>query len=162
MADNIDTNSVNYWAKMEIVNLPFAMQDMVRFCFGDFINRGEYRLVFDWKFRPNTVVKFCRAEDCQSNWNEYSVWQAVKNTKNAKWFAPVVDISPCGRFLLMEKAVAVEHGDKLPKMLPNFFTDIKPSNFGFINGILVCTDYQFITRAIDLAFVTNKRIADWD
>lgn len=151
----------NYWAKMEIISLPFAMQDMIRFCLGDFISKGSYRTVFDWKMRPNTIVKFCHANDCQANWNEYSVWEAMKDTVHAKWFCPVIDISPCGRFLLMEKARAITKDDKLPSKLPNFFTDIHTGNFGYIGDKLVCTDYQFITRALDLAFVTNMRKAEW-
>ena len=153
---------MNYWAKMEICHLPFAMQDMVRFCLGDFINSGQSRIVFEWKFRPNTVIKFCKADDCQSNWTEYAIWESVKDTKNAKWFCPVIDISPCGRFLLMEKARAITNEDKLPKKLPNFFTDIHTGNFGYIDDRLVCIDYQFITRGIDFAFCTQNTKVNWN
>jgi len=155
------SNDSNYWAKMQIIGLPFAMQDMVRFCLGDYIAGGSSRMVFDWKFRPNTVIKFCKADDCQSNWTEYAVWESVKDTKYAKWFSPVIDISPCGRFLLMEKAKEIKIEDKLPKKLPNFFTDIHTGNFGWIDNRLVCIDYQFISRALDLSFNTNMRDADW-
>ena len=155
------SNELNYWAKMEICHLPFAMQDLARFCLGDYIAAGMSRMVFDWKFTPNTVVKFCKAEDCQSNWNEYSVWQTVKDTKNAKWFCPVIDISPCGRFLLMEKARTITTEDKLPKKLPNFFTDIYTGNFGYIEDRFVCIDYQFISRSIDLSFCTQKQSVNW-
>lgn len=156
------SNEMNYWAKMEICHFPFIMQDLVRFCLGDFINRGQSRIVFEWSFRPNTVVKFCSADDCQSNWTEYAIWESVKDTKNAKWFCPVIDISPCGRFLLMEKARAITNEDKLPKKLPNFFTDIHTGNFGYIDDRLVCIDYQFITRGIDLAFCTQNQVVKWD
>ncbi len=155
-------NELNYWAKMEICHLPFAMQDLVRFCLGDFINSGNSRIVFEWDMRPNTVVKFCKSDDCEPNWNEYAVWQAVKDTKNAKYFCPVIDISPCGRFLLMEKARAITNEDKLPKKLPNFFTDIHTGNFGYIEDRFVCIDYQFIGRSIDISFSTQKRAVKWD
>lgn len=156
-----ETNETNYWAKMQVIGLPFAMQDLVRFCLGDFIGKGGSRTVFDWKLKPNTVVKFCHDDDCQPNWTEYSIWQSIKDTKNAKWFCPVIDISPCGRFLLMEKAREITVDDKLPKKLPNFFTDIHTGNFGYLGDKLVCTDYQFISRALDLSFNTNMRDADW-
>jgi len=150
------------WAKNEVLSYPFGLQDLARFCLGDYIGGGEYRLVFDFDLIPNTVIKFCSANDCQANWVEYSIWQSVKNTKNAKWFCPVIDISPCGRFLLMEKARKIKDDEKLPKKVPNYFSDIKRSNFGFIGDRIVCTDYQFIGRAMDLAFCTNNRDANWD
>lgn len=159
--DEMQNNDTNYWAKMQVIQLPFAMQDLLRFCLGDFIGKGQYRTVFDWKMRDNTIVKFCHEGDCQANWNEYSVWQEMKDTAHAKWFCPAIDISPCGRFLLMEKARAITKEDKLPRKLPNFFTDIHTGNFGYLGNRLVCTDYQFIGRALDLAFTTNMREANW-
>jgi len=156
-----DVTNTNYWAKMQVIDLPFAMQDLVRFCFGDFIGKGSFRTVFNWDLRSGTVVKFCHANDCQSNWTEYAIWQSIKDTKNAKWFCPVIDISPCGRFLLMKKARSLKQTDKLPTKLPNFFTDIHTGNFGWIGKQLVCTDYQFIERPLDLSFNTNMRKAEW-
>ena len=159
--DISETNATNYWAKTKVMSTPFAMQDMLRFCLGDFIASGKYRMVFDWSLKPNTVVKFCDSEDCQPNWTEYAIWDAVKGTKYEKWFCPVVGISPCGRFLLMKKAKPIKESDKLPKKIPNFFTDIHTGNFGWIGKNLVCTDYQFIHRALDLSFNTKMRNADW-
>lgn len=161
MKDVVDVNSANYWAKMQVINTPFALQDLLRFCLGDFIKRGEYRTVFDWDLKQNTVVKYCHHDDAEPNWVEYSIWKSVKGTKNEKWFCPVIDISPCGRFLLMKKAKPIKSTDKLPKKLPNFFTDIHTGNFGWIGKQLVCTDYQFISRALDLSFNTNMRKAEW-
>ena len=141
-----------YWGKMNIINDQFSMHDLLRFCLGDFLMSGEYRTVFDWNLKPNTVVKYCHTEDCQSNWTEYSIWESVKGTKNEKWFCPIIGISPCGRFLLMKKTKAIKLTDKLPKKLPNFFSDIHIGNFGWIGKQLVCIDYQFIERALDLSF----------
>ena len=156
------TNELNYWAKMQVVGLPFAMQDLTRFCLGDYISSGMSRIVFDWRFRPNTVVKFCKGDDCESNWAEYSIWNHVKETPYAKWFCPVIDISPCGRFLLMEKCVPVEFNQKLPKKIPNVFTDIHRGNFGWLNGKFVCLDYQFIGRALDIALCSSMQDVVWD
>ena len=156
-----EVNASSYWGKMNVINSSFDMQDLVRFCLGDFIASGKYRTVFDWDLKPNTIVKYCHSENCQPNWTEYAIWQAVKDTKNSKWFCPVIDISPCGRFLLMKKAKALKSTDRLPKKLPNFFSDIHTGNFGWIGKQLVCFDYQFIERGIDLAFNTNMRDADW-
>jgi len=154
-------SSANYWAKMNVVSSPFDMQDLLRFCLGDFIKSGEYRTVFDWSFKKNTVVKYCHSKDNQANWIEYAIWESVKGTKYEKWFCPVLDISPCGSFLLMKKVRPIKPTDKLPKMLPNFFSDIHTGNFGWIGKQLVCIDYQFLTRALDLSFNTNMQKADW-
>lgn len=32
-----DNNNANYWAKMEVISHGFDMQDLLRFCLGDFI-----------------------------------------------------------------------------------------------------------------------------
>lgn len=161
MSDKLVSNMDNYWAKMQVIEFPFAMQDLVRFCLGNFIAKGSSRTVFVWDMRPNTVVKYCHADDCEANWVEYAIWQAVKDTKSARWFCPVIDISPCGRFLLMEKARPIVKTDKLPKKLPNVFTDIHTGNFGWLGSQLVCTDYQFIGRPLDIALCTNMREANW-
>lgn len=161
VADTSAANNLNYLAKMNVINNPFATQDLLRFCLGDFIGSGDYRMVFEWSFKPNTVVKYCDAEDCQANWTEYSIWESVKGTKNEKWFCPVLGISPCGRFLLMKKAKPIKATDKFPKKIPNFFTDTHTGNFGWIGKRLVCTDYQFIHRALDISFNTKMRNAEW-
>lgn len=75
------SNETNYWAKMQVIVLPFAMQDLVRFCLGDFIGKGGSRTVFDWKLKPNTVVKFCHDDDCQPNWTEYSILSLNESNK---------------------------------------------------------------------------------
>ena len=155
------TNFDRYWGCMNIINNPFDMQDLLRMCVGDFIAAGEYRSVFDWSLKKGVVVKYCHKDDCSPNWTEYSIWNAVKGTKYEKWFCPVLEISPCGSFLLMKKARSIKETDKLPKKLPNFFTDIHTGNFGWIGSQLVCTDYQFISRALDLSFNTNMRDVDW-
>lgn len=159
--DQRETNAADYWAKMNVINSSFDMQDLVRMCLGDFIKSGEYRTVFNWDLKPSTVVKYCHKEDCSPNWIEFSIYSSVIGTKYQKWFCPVLQISPCGRFLLMKKARPIKSTDKLPKKLPNFFTDIHTGNFGWIGKQLVCIDYQFISRALDLSFNTNMRDVDW-
>ena len=125
-------------------------QDLIRFCLGDAIASGEYRCVYNWSFRKDVVCKITWNQE--ANWAEFNTWSAVKDTHYAKWFAPVIEISACGHFMLMKKARPVNlKKDKLPRRIPNMFTDVKLENFGFIGDQFVCVDYQFLDRSLDLA-----------
>ena len=158
----IDRTSLDsYWGKMNTINNPFDMHDLLRMCIGDFISAGEYRTVFDWNLKKGVVVKYCHKQDQSPNFIEYAIWQSVKGTKYEKWFCPVLGISPCGNFLLMKKVRPLKETDKLPKKMPNFFSDIHTGNFGWIGNQLVCIDYQFISRAMDLSFNAGLRDVDW-
>jgi len=143
-------------AKKQIFENIFSVEDFARMCLGDRIGEGQYRIVFDFPLIPETVCKFDKAQPSQANWNEYNVWNAVKGTKHEKWFAPVKNISPSGEFLLMKKARPIQDGDKFPKKIPMFFADVKRENFGFIGDQIVCIDYQFIIRAIDISFNATR------
>jgi len=68
------------------------------------------------------------------------MWHEVQFTPWARWFAPCRRISPCGIVLIQERTRPLPHGE-LPKELPDFFTDLKPENFGLIDGQVVCHDY---------------------
>lgn len=149
-----------YNAKKQIIDNLFSMQDFIRMCLGQKLGEGQYRIVFDFDLIPDVVCKWDKNIVPACNWNEFNVWNAMKETKYKKWFAPVVAISPGGEFLLMQKARPIKDGDKLPKNIPNFFTDIKRDNFGFIGDQIVCLDYQFIYRALDLAFNSGTRKFD--
>lgn len=147
-------------AKKQIFESIFSSEDMVRMCLGEKLGEGQYRIVFDFHLIPDTVCKYDKSYPSHANWNEYNIWNVAKDTKYAKWFAPVIAISPGGEFLLMKKVRPITDSDKLPKNIPNFFADLKRENFGFINDQVVCIDYQFINRAFDLAFNSGTRKFD--
>jgi hypothetical protein len=142
----------------DVSHYPFVTQDALRFICGDKISEGQYRAVFDCDLFKGYVVKVSYTPF--ANITEFEVWQAVKGTPHAKWFAPCLNISPCGHFLIQKKVRAISDKDKLPKKLPNVFTDIKKTNFGFIGKQLVCHDYQMLCRAIDASFLTNY-VVEW-
>jgi len=147
-------------AKLDIAQNIFSLMDLMRLCLGAKIGEGQYRVVYDFDLIPDVVCKWDKNTCPACNWNEFNVWNAMKDTKYKKWFAPVLNISPGGEFLLMQKARPIQDGDKLPTNIPNFFTDIKRENFGFIGTQIVCVDYQFIYRALDLAFNSGTRKFD--
>lgn len=148
-------NDINYFT-----DRPFVGQDLYRLICGEKIGSGAYRSVYDSLLVKNAVVKI--TEDVRANILEMEVWKAVKDTPAVRWFAPCLYISPAGHILIQRKARPVKPSDKLPKKLPMLFTDIKKENFGYIGKQLVCTDYQFISRAIDIAWNTNMREVDWN
>lgn len=142
-------NAVRVQDVLSLSQMPFATSDLIRFCFGDKIGQGIYRSVYEWSHKKGVVIKY--ADAVEQNITEWAVWNAVKGTKHSKWFAPVVDCSPCGHFLLMKRARPIRYTDKIPKTAPAFLTDKKKSNYGFIGKQLVCIDYHFISRAFDCA-----------
>jgi hypothetical protein len=147
--------ALNYLAER-----PFIVQDLLRMCCADVIGSGAFRAVFDYGFHKGYVMKVCDGSD--ANVIEHEIWRTVKDMPYAKWFAPCIDLSPCGYFLVQKKTRPIKASDKLPKAIPGFFTDIKKENFGWIGKQLVCHDYQFLTSGIDLAFNTMLRKVDWN
>jgi hypothetical protein len=143
-----------------VLENPFVSSDLVRLVMGDKIGHGAYRTVYEFPLRKNTVIKVA-ADYETSNLLEWAVWQAVKNTPYKKWFAPCMEISRCGHFLLQKRIKPIKAGDKLPKKIPAVFNDIKKENWGWIGKQLVCHDYQSIDRAYDFAFNVNMKEVNW-
>jgi hypothetical protein len=133
-----------------VTDRPFVSEDLIRFCLGDKISEGAYRAVYEFDLIPNTVIKISLGGT--PNIVEFEVWEQLKDTPYAKWLAPCLHISPTGHFLIQRKCKPVPPDYKLPKKLPEFFTDLKRENWGLLNGKLVCVDYQFIMRSLDVAF----------
>jgi hypothetical protein len=120
----------------EIVSIEFF-----RAMLGDLLGEGRDRYVFQSVFNKNEVIKFDMSLE-NSNVIEWTVWNDIKHDKaTAKWFAPVIKMSPCGRVLVMRKADMYRDRSTYPKRLPSFFGDIKYTNFGFIGNQCVCVDY---------------------
>lgn len=46
-----------------------------------------------------------------------------------------------GRILLQHKASPIVDRSALPEQVPAFLSDLKPENFGMLDGRLVCLDY---------------------
>jgi hypothetical protein len=138
----------------KIISLEFA--DML---IGKLLGFGASRYVFQHASHKNRVVKVDMSS-WQANVLEYNVWQHVQYVKTInRWFAQCPQMSRCGRILIMEKVNMTYDVDRLPKMIPQFFTDIKPSNFGFIGKQLVCVDYAsnlLMEKSMKLKMVKAK------
>lgn len=113
------------------------------FC-GKLIGEGIHRKVFECKVRPDLVVKVESDDGYRyfANVFEQQFWDSYRYCKDvAKWLAPCESMSPDGRILLQKKCDQVPDSYKLPASIPEFLTDLKRSNFGILDGKLVCVDY---------------------
>ena len=91
------------------------------------------------------------------NYREFHTWSEVGFTQWSKWFAPVVAISEDGRKLLQVRAI---NSGKPVGKVPEFFSDLKEDNWGWLNGHAVCLDYGYTKLAtMGLKKVRMKR---WD
>lgn len=106
------------------------------------IGYGMTRQVFECNIDKKYVVKVENDEPRShfQNIMEWMVWRRVCGTDIEKWFAPVHEMSPDGRLLLMHRTTPVS-GMHMPNKMPSFFTDFKSSNYGLLNGKVVCHDY---------------------
>lgn len=118
---------------------PILIMETFRFILGEKIGQGCSRAVYNYVFDPNWVVKISLKFPFD-NVLEHDIWHIVKDSDDAKWFAESKWISPSGHILLQRKTKPCT---KLPDTLPDFFTDLKPDNFGYIGKQLVCHDYAY-------------------
>lgn len=117
---------------------------------GDEIGIGATRVVYAHRHDPNLVIKVDDDTHSFYNIHEYSVWQDWQYCpKVSRWLAPCVDISPWGVVLLQRRVVPLRKNE-MPKSLPEFLTDLKPSNFGWLDGKIVCCDYASVIKELSL------------
>lgn len=117
---------------------------------GDFIGQGSTRKVYHCRTNDSYVVKIEVTVGSFQNVSEWNTWAWLQGGPMAKWLAPVEFISPCGLILMQRKVEPARKSD-LPKRLPEFLCDLKPENFGFMDGRLVCCDYGTVASAIRTA-----------
>ena len=115
-------------------------EDAFNLLCGHKLGSGMTRTVYQCNVDKSLVVKVENADVRThfQNLMEWFVWSRVCGTDYEKWFAPVVEISPDGRLLLMKKTMPLS---ELPTSMPAFFTDFKRANFGLLNGHPVAHDY---------------------
>src|SRR6267154_323177 len=98
-------------------------QDLLSLVVGDVISVGSTRTVYR-ATEASKVVKFETIERRFQNIMEWETWQIVKDTKYKLWFAPCVDISPCGTILVQKFCRDLEDRELLDE-IPAFFADVK-------------------------------------
>lgn len=117
-------------------------RDLQQFILGRRIGKGINREVFEFPHNKDYVIKV-ETEGFQ-NIREWELWNEIKDTKLAKWFAPCIKISNCGIYLLQRKTEKIPESE-YPQKTPHFFNDQKYDNFGVIiekgKRRFVCHDY---------------------
>lgn len=124
-----------------------AFQDAFNLLCGEKLGSGIHRDVFECRLRPDLVVKVEQEREWRrfANVLEIEFWHRFQDYKPvADWLAPCEYLSPDGRILLQKKVRVASELDELPEKLPGFLTDIKPENYGWLEGRLVCLDYAIV------------------
>lgn len=125
------------------------------------LGRGIARRVFEHHLDRSMVVKVEDGAQSFQNIAEWMVWQAVKDTKWACWFAPCVDISPSGAILMMKRTRLPGVTD-WPDRLPSFITDIKRANFGMFENRFVAHDYGTVPMVmLGQGMTSRTRKVEW-
>lgn len=114
-------------------------REFIELFLGRKLGAGAHRDTYALNFDANHVVKVEKRRASFQNVEEWNAWSELQHTKWAKFFAPCVSISACGSVLLMKRTTPLTK--KIKVKLPNFFTDTKIENFGYIGNRLVCHDY---------------------
>jgi hypothetical protein len=126
---------------------------------GKRLGSGYARTVYEHALDPTLVIKIETTAKSFQNVQEYDTWQEVKDTRFSKWFAPCMSISSCGIILIQKKAEDL-HSINLPKMVPEFLTDLHIENWGIYKGKPVCRDYG-LTRLKTIGMSKKLKKADW-
>lgn len=123
------------------------------------IGGGSARAVWSSLLLPDAVIKVEDNAQSFQNVMEWETWHRVKGTKFEKWFAPCLHISPNGSILVMAKTKLPGMSD-LPEKMPAFLCDFKRTNYGLLNGALVCHDYG-IPLMFNTGLSTRMQKANW-
>lgn len=142
----------------DITDSQTVTNDLLDTLLGRYLGKGVGRMVFECAIDKKLVVKVEMGVSSFQNVLEAKIWSEVKDTKQAKWFAPVIYISPCGTVILQEKVEMIEKA-RYPKRIPHFFTDQKYQNYGLIGKQFVCFDYG--STVITNGFTNKMKNAEW-
>lgn len=146
----------------QISEYPTTTRDLAWLFLGKLIGSGLSRTVYEYEQDKTCVIKYEHGEGRWQNILEWEIWNTVKDTKLAKWFAPCIDISPNGHFLIQKRAEKVPKSF-FPKEIPALFGDLKYDNFGMIGKQFVCIDYGTVHIPAINKMLTMKKLkkADW-
>lgn len=136
-------------------------RDLLGISVGEKIGRGLSREVFRYTPDKTCVIKVESDGDRFQNIIEWEVWRTVCDTPLAKWFAPCVEISPNGIYLIQKRTEPIPLS-RYPKEVPALLGDLKKENFGYLNNRFVCHDYGTMhITAINASLNTRFRKTKW-
>lgn len=109
---------------------------------GECLGRGWSRTVYGLRGDSSRVIKIEHSHKFFSNVMEWKVWEAIKHTPHAIWFAPCHDISANGLALVQERTRPMtEEEFATVTEVPEYLSDVFWGNFGWLDGRVVCHDY---------------------
>ncbi len=135
--------------------------DMVDFILGKNLGNGETRKVYQCGFDRAVVVKVESPHKEHGivfdNVHEFTIWTNINKRmpEYAKYLAPCVRISGCGRLLIQKMTTPIAK-NQLPKKIPYFLADTHINNWGMLNKRVVCHDYA--NTFIFTKLIRNKLI----
>lgn len=113
--------------------------EFINLFLGEEIGGGCYRTVYGLRTDPTKVIKIEIGARTFSNVTEWDIWKNCEDDSEwSKWLAPCHFISECGTILIQSR---IEPVRLVPDRVPNFLTDLKPSNWGKLDKRTVCCDY---------------------
>lgn len=134
----------------------YTMRELYRLMEGVELGRGVSRVVYANRLDPSTVIKVETRGQSYANIIEWETWQLHQYGPLARWLAPCVAISPSGGVLIQRRTDPIRRSE-LPSKIPAQFTDIKPENWGMLDGRPVCHDYGIFPLGANM----RLRKADW-
>lgn len=125
--------------------------DLILSLCGKKIGSGSYRTVYEYNFDKSYVIKI-EHSNTECNVVEWMLWEEIKGLRGdlawvKDWFAPVLWMSPNGKILVMKRTYEKPNKER-PRKVPDFFTDLKRDNFGWLGSKFVAHDYGFVHRFI--------------
>lgn len=136
-------------------------EDLMNMICGELLGSGQYRHVYRAKFDDKVVIKYERQNVNRSNIFEYDMWLAYKDTDFAKWLAPCYQLSPDGTWLVQAFTENLQ-AHQIPIEVPAMFCDLKPENWGWFDGRVVCRDYgNNLLHNMALNRGSRLKKADW-
>lgn len=116
---------------------------------GKLLGEGIHRKVFECRLREDLVVKVEIPNTFRffANVHEMKLYNEAPYVVQ-QWLAKPDLLSPDGRVMFQERVLPAADVSELPETLPEFLTDIKPENFGWVREgntrRLVCVDYALV------------------
>ena len=109
---------------------------------GKYIGAGGCRKVYEHKDNPEWVIKVAKSpRKVVANRSEWNVWQALKDTPEAKYLAPCIEISEDNKWLVQMKAKPATKVFRSEEVRW-WMKDFKLVNMGMLGDRLVFVDYD--------------------
>ena len=109
---------------------------------GEKLGSSVFRDVYAVNGRPDVVLKVEDRGGEFCNVMEWKIWTEAQGTPAEQWLAPCLDLSGLGgRALVMRRTKPITERIWRRLEVPAFFNDLKPENWGLIDGRPVCHDY---------------------